>query len=179
MIENRVITEEDRELYIYGLRILCEKLLGILSVLMICLLTGGIFQGSVFYLSYSLLRRYAGGYHAHRFVSCYISSCVAVLLCIVLSRSEYAQLLSLLFMLLGTPVILILSPVEHPARPLELCEKVRYRRLVRLTVISEMLVFTVLYFCQLYSLSFSVGYGFVLLSLLLIVQKISNSRHRS
>ena len=176
MINHRVITEDQRELYLYGLRLLCEKLLGIVSMFVICVLAKGVVEGAVFYLAYSFLRKYAGGYHAGSFISCYLSSCAAVLLCVVLSKTGCSQMLSLIFMITGAPVILVLAPVEHPAKPLEECEVIRYRKLTGIISVTEILIFVTFYCLGFYSLSFSVGYGFLLLSLLLVIQKLNNSR---
>lgn len=175
MIKHRVIAEEDGELYLYGLRLLCEKLLGFISILVICILTNRFMEGAVFYLAFSFLRRYSGGYHAGSFISCYLSSCLVVLVCVLMSRTELTQMLSVVFMILGTPVVLVLSPVEHPAKPLEECEIIHYRKLTRLIVISEIIIFVTFYFLELYSLCFSVGYGFLMLSVLLVIQKLKNN----
>ncbi len=177
MIERRMISEDEKELYLYGIQLLSEKLLGLCSILLICILTGRLLQGAVFYMAYSLLRKYAGGYHAGRFITCYISSCLTVFICVMLSFLPYAQISSLVLILISFPVAFSLAPVGHSAKPLEECEKRRYRKLTRIIAVCELGVFTALYAFKLYSLCFSMGCAFLLLSLLLLVQTILNRKN--
>lgn len=176
MIERRMISEEERELYLYGIQLLSEKLLGLCSILLICALTGRLMQGAVFYITYSLLRKYAGGFHASKFITCYLSSCLVVFLCVMLSFLPYSQISSLVLLTVSVPVVFILVPAEHSARPLEECEKIRYRKLARIVILCELCVFSVMYMLRLYSLCFSMGCALLLLSVLLLVQTIHNRK---
>ncbi len=177
MIERRMISEEERELYLYGIQLLSEKLLGLCSILLICILTGRVLQGGVFYISYSLMRKYAGGYHAGKFITCYLSSCLIVFLCVMLSFLPFAQISSLVLVFVSLPVIFILAPTEHSARPLEECEKIRYRKLTRIVAVCELCVFALLYVFKLYSMCFSMGCAFFMMGSLLLVQTICNRKN--
>ncbi len=179
MIERRLISEEDRELYRYGIQLLAEKLLGLCSILLICILTGRVLQGVVFYLSYSMLRKYAGGYHAGKFITCYLSSCFMVFLCVMLSFLPFASVTSLILFALGASVVFLLSPAQHSARPLEDCEKRVYRKRTRLTLLLEFLIFTALYLLKLYSLCFVMGCAVFLLGVLVALQYIANRKNNT
>ncbi len=177
MIERRMISEDEKELYLYGIQLLSEKLLGLCSILLICVFTGRLLQGAVFYMAYSLLRKYAGGYHAGRFITCYISSCLTVFICVMLSFLPFAQITSLVLILISSPVVFVLAPAEHSAKPLEECEKHRYRKLTRIIAVCELCLFAVLYAFELYSLCFSMGCAFLLLSALLLLQTAINRKN--
>ena len=176
MIERRLISEEDKELYRYGIQLLCEKLLGLCSILLICILVGRLLEGGVFYISYSLLRKYAGGYHAGKFITCHLSSCFTVLLCVVFSFLPYAEISSLCILFPATIVVFVLAPVEHSAKPLEDCEKKVYKKRTQITLVCEISVFAVLYLLKCFSLCFVICCAVLLLSVLIALQTFVNRK---
>lgn len=177
MVERRLISEDERELYCYGIQLLSEKLLGLCSMLIICILAGRVLQGAVFYLTYSLLRKYAGGYHAGRFITCYLSSCGAVLFCVLLSYAPFANVASVIMTVISVPFIFALAPVGHPSRPLEKCEKVRYRKLTCIITVCELCIYSVLFVFKAYSLCFCMGYAFFMMGVMLLVQTLCNKKY--
>lgn len=174
MIERRLISEEEKELYLYGLQLLSEKIFGLCSMILICIILSRLFEGIVFYMAYSLLRMYAGGFHAERFIACYLSSCVTMVFCCVLSFLPFAMNVSFVTSIVAIPLILFLAPVEHSAKPLDECEVKRYKILTRLVLFCELCVFAVLFLFECYSLCFALSFAWALLSALLVLQRVKN-----
>lgn len=72
------IHPEDRETYEYGIYVLSTSMLHIITVLFIGIAFRMVPESIVFYGSYALLRKFAGGYHAGTPVRCYLLSLIVV-----------------------------------------------------------------------------------------------------
>ncbi|MGN0453192.1 MAG: accessory gene regulator B family protein [Ruminococcus sp.] len=176
LCERGMIEEEDRELYLYGINLLTERLLGLFSVLVISAVFGELLCGVGFYIFYSLLRKFAGGYHAGKFSHCYIMSCLVMLCCVILAKLSFAGTLSVIMTAVSVPIVLILAPQEYETRPLEEREVLRYRRLSKITTVFEVYAFILLYFFSLYSLCICIGCSLSLTAVLLLVQKARGTK---
>ena len=87
LISLGVVPSEDKDIYVYGIGQGTVLLVNLISVIIIGLLLGMVWQSLVFILAYIPIRSYAGGYHASTQLRCYILSnavVVAVLLAIKL-----------------------------------------------------------------------------------------------
>lgn len=70
-VKKGYITENEYDIYYYGLFVLVVNLCSDFSVLMISLLTGNLFFGFTYLIFFSLLRISFGGYHAKNPISCF------------------------------------------------------------------------------------------------------------
>jgi len=126
---NGIIQEDDRELYEYALNILLTGILHFLLSLLIGLSLGMIKESLALFVSFFVIRKFAGGFHAAKPWQCYLFSIatnVAMLLLIkfLLKQNDVFYYVCLCFPL---PVILLLSPAESPNKPLSIKEKKVYR----------------------------------------------------
>lgn len=172
MVDKNVISADDAEIYSYGLQIMFEKVLGITSMLLISLLSEKLFEGIVFVIVYSALRQYAGGYHAKNFISCYLISCMSMLIFTQTVKVLTLQTLSPILVVLSAPIIFLLSPVEVEDKPLDDDEKSRYGKLARIMVSVEICVFVILYAVKLRQFAFSIAFSMVMLSVFLVIQSV-------
>lgn len=128
MQSEKLVDEEDIEIYQFGLECILLKLIHIISYLLI-----GICMGDVFSLLVSgsiliPLRRKTGGYHAKTRVGCYIFSCCVVLLLCLFNKAEMALMVRTAGMIVADILILLLTPMENENRVLELDEKILFRK---------------------------------------------------
>ena len=63
--QSSIIQEDDVELYAYGFYILISKLLFLIIALILGVILNLVFESLVFYVSFSIIRAYAGGIHAN------------------------------------------------------------------------------------------------------------------
>ena len=70
MVRNEIISSEDREIYVYGLKQGLILLINILTTLLIGFAFNKTTETIVFLASYIPLRVYAGGYHARTQMGC-------------------------------------------------------------------------------------------------------------
>ncbi len=128
MIENGNCKEEDRDVMTHGLSTAATLLWSCLTMIIISLICGLLAEGVVFFISFSAIRIYAGGYHCESKTHCYVLSTLIftlVLFSTKLIPSDYFVSLSLCFLIIAIPIVLILAPLQTPKRSLD-TEEIRY-----------------------------------------------------
>lgn len=176
MEKQNMIQTDRRNIYKYGINQMLNMLLNIATFLVIGLLFHMEFETVIFTAAYIPLRIYAGGFHAKTPFKCWIVS--AVMLLLVLLVMKYADLSLYVYdmlALIGTVVILVLSPVEDKNKPLDKLEKKIYKKRCMWTLVAELLIFIILRFFQRNTVSICFEVVWVTLSIMLIAGKIKNS----
>lgn len=176
MEKQNMIQTDRRNIYKYGINQILNMLLNIATFLVIGLLFHMEFETVIFTAAYIPLRIYAGGFHAKTPFKCWIVS--AVMLLLVLLVMKYADLSLYVYdmlALIGTVVILVLSPVEDKNKPLDKIEKKIYKKRCMWTLVAELLIFILLRFFQRNTVSICFEVVWVTLSIMLIAGKIKNS----
>lgn len=135
-----VIDSEDREVYLYGL----DRIIGLLLNLIVFLLIGLAFNSigvvAIFCLLFIPLRSYAGGYHAPTEFSCFMSSNIMVLSCVLLVKLMNGVNINIVVILLLMAVIWLLGPIESKSKPLDELEVKVYTRRLRYLLLLEGLI---------------------------------------
>lgn len=132
-----VIEDEDRELYIYGFFVLLSHGFFFVISAIFGILFGTLWESIVFYIIFSILRRYAGGFHASRESTCTLCTTIALFMSsagISILEKAGGVVLPLLMIVLGTVVISLLSPLDSEEKPLTQNECQYYRRKSLVTV---------------------------------------------
>jgi len=162
LVQGGSVAEEDREVYEFGLDKLFSTLINFLFAIGFGLLFGIPAQTLAFYVTYSALRVYAGGYHAEKPLTCFSVSISVLIPCLVAIRFYQAWNVSVVFYgLLGLGIITLvaLGPVEHKNKMLDDVEKEVYRdRLHRnLTIISVGAIVLTLFSLDVYAVAVLIG----------------------
>ena len=134
----QVIEEADRELYIYGFFVLLSRGLFFLISALFGLICGTLWESMIFYIMFSTLRCYAGGFHASKESVCTCCTTVALFLASlsisILSEVESVMILWCILVLCGA-VVYLLSPLDSEDKPLTSNDFCEYRRKSRMIVI--------------------------------------------
>mgnify|MGYP004598044351 CR=1 FL=1 len=128
------ISSEDIDLYGYGFFLLLSSTLYLVVVAVFGSVFGVLWESSVFYLLFSILRGYAGGIHAKTEYGCMLSTILALLLSTMGIRGMLqAERLTMAMMLLivGCAVVFLFSPLDVPEKPLSTDDWRYYRRISR------------------------------------------------
>ena len=137
-IHHRIIDAEDREIYIYSFELLLSAVINLAVVVLLICLTGQVWGGVGFVLSFIILRQSAGGYHASSHFFCILSLTVifAVFVTVMtfLPAGYYLPVI-LVSLAIGIPVIVRTAPVAHENKPLTGAECARLSHLAKLTVV--------------------------------------------
>ena len=132
LLSNGTITEEDKDLYIYGLFMLLSQLMYFIIACIFGLILGCIVESIIFYIAFQFIRRYAGGYHASTETRCEIMSTLSILACIVvikLSKIYNFQTALLIISAVSAVCIFILCPLDTPEKPLSEKEFKHFRKI--------------------------------------------------
>lgn len=131
-----------------GLERLKSNILIFLFVLIVSTYMGNIVIGILFEINYSILRIYAGGYHAKTRNKCmiltYTSKILCLLVCFEVSIGD--KIMSDLLCVVTT-VIICIAPVENENRPLNKIEFIHFQLITkRITIIESCSVLCLIYF---------------------------------
>ena len=128
MLSEKLVNEDDIEIYQFGLECLLLQLIHIISYIVIGICAGELFSLIVSGSILIPLRRKAGGYHAKTRLGCYLFSCCVVLLLCLVNKAEMALAVRIIEMLAADTLILLFAPLENENRELEPAEKIRFRK---------------------------------------------------
>lgn len=173
--DSQVISYEDKDLYIYGYFILLSHLYFFVFTIIIGLIFNILPESILFYLSFTLIRSYAGGIHAKTELICMICTSVSILLSMVAIKLCYMfsiyTLLTIL-MSVATFVIIIFSPLDTKEKRLDEYEKKTYGKKAKLSAI---LIFTLAFLFGVFDADivlFPFAMSLTLEGILLIIGKV-------
>lgn len=169
------ITEDERELYIYGLFMLISQLLYLVLACIFGLLFQCFIESIAFYVAFQVIRRYAGGYHAATETRCEILSTLSIIASIgIIKLSKIYDFKTILLFITLVSVVLIffLCPLDTPEKPLSEKEFKYFRKIswIILLVISSIII--VSYFFKFNILFTPCCVSLILESILLVAGKI-------
>lgn len=128
MQTEKLVDEEDVDIYQFGIECMLLKVIHIATYLLIgiCMeeLLSLLVSGSILIS----LRRKAGGYHAKTRMGCYIFSCCVVFLLCLFNKTAMTSVDGIIGMIVADILILLFAPVENENRMLELDEKILFRK---------------------------------------------------
>jgi len=171
MAKSRVIDRDEVDVYCFGIQIVTETIFSFMVFLMIALLFHCVIETTVFMLAFALLRQYAGGFHADKFISCLLISCgVITVFCIVIHLLDIIVYFIGALAIISLIVILLLSPVDSKYKPISNSDKKKYKRKLVITLFIEIITTAVI---VLYSVHFALCIlsSWIVLSGLLIIGK--------
>lgn len=151
LLANGTITDEEHELYIYGLFMLLSQLMFFVIVCIFGLILGCVLESIIFYIAFQLIRKYAGGYHAATETRCEILSSLSLLVCVAvikLSKIYDFQTALLFITCIATACIFILCPLDTPEKPLSEKEFKYFRKISWLILLVIVVAVIVSYFLK-------------------------------
>lgn len=158
-----VIQKEDIDACRYGLEVFISSTLEIVSILIIAIFARNFFESFLFFLMFTPLRVFAGGYHANTKVRCYFVSLgvygIFTLILKILPQKIYRPV-NLVTAIFSVIVVLILSPVIHKNRSVDKIEKENYRKIsimISLVETAVILLLTVVHPSSKYIIAMSLG----------------------
>lgn len=173
LVENKIITQESREIYRFGVQQGIMLLLNFFTLLIIGLIYRMIFEVLIFILAYVPLRSYSGGFHAKTHMKCYSISVIiinAVLLIIKYMQISISIYCFLTF--LSVLIILVLAPVEDENKVLDNIEVIVYRKKSRTILLFELLCFILFLWVECFTMVKTVSLSLIILGALLLIGKL-------
>ena len=134
LYKSQVIAEEDKELYTYGFFVLLSKGLFFLVSALFGWMLGVLWGSIVFYIMFSMLRSYAGGFHASKesvCTCCTTASLFLSSLSILYMQRIGNSIIPFCILAVCGAVIYLLAPLDSEDKPLTRAELVLYRQKTR------------------------------------------------
>ena len=138
LIKNKQIDESERAIYEYGCYILLSTILFFFVTIVSGFILQTIWSSIIFLISFMLVRRYAGGYHAKTEKRCQINSFILIIFCNVLIKLSMHFKLQLLLMsisFISVVSILALAPLDSKEKPLSNIEKKHYQKITYIILV--------------------------------------------
>lgn len=125
-----IVKSEHEEIYAYGMEILLSTVINGVMVLIIAAVTNTLLPSFVFFASFIMMRRTAGGYHANSHGGCMTILAVIHFLFILfihICPLNIIPAFSTISVAYSCILVYIFSPVEHPNKPLSDTNKRKLR----------------------------------------------------
>ncbi len=138
LVDCRTIDKSEQGLYGYGFFILFSNVLFLIITAIFGIIAELLFESLIFYLTFVIIRRYAGGYHAKTEVRCLLLSIIIVATSILLIKVStiYANnIFAFLMTIVSSGVIMALCPVDSKEKPLCEKEKKYYRKISWIVIV--------------------------------------------
>ena len=173
MVQNEIISSEDREIYVYGLKQGLILLIHMLTALLIGFVFNKTTETIVFLAAYIPLRIYAGGYHAGTQTGCYVFSIVMIIsVLLAIEFIPWTNFICIAISTISALIIYTLSPVEDTNKPLDAAEVKVYGKKARIILGLELGVLVLLMTFGMKSVVVSMSISFIVLSLMLVLETI-------
>jgi len=113
-------SEEDADIYAYGLEAVIAALFNIVISLFISFLFRGVVEGIIFVLVFALLRRFTGGYHADTHYKCVLTFCAlltfAMLITSFVPEFRGSIIITFIIAIFSWIGIFVLAPIDDKGK---------------------------------------------------------------
>ncbi|MBQ7674589.1 MAG: accessory gene regulator B family protein [Alphaproteobacteria bacterium] len=175
--QSSIIEEDDVELYAYGFYILISKLLFLIIALILGVILNIVFESIVFYVSFSIIRAYAGGVHANKEWKCFLYTSISIVMCAlgikVLINLKPTVFFAVILMI-SSLIIIIISPLDTKEKPLSAKEKEKYYMISAIVLLSYILVILLLAKLGIMKVCYAIMIAIFLESILLMAGLVQN-----
>ncbi len=129
LIDNQIISKEDRDIYKFGLEVFLSLVTKIILLTMIAYVFDVMVEMFIFATTFFVLRINAGGYHAKTFLGCFITTVIFTFVTInVLSNIPIPFYFTLIILAIANVLIFLYAPVDTPNKRSTPKEYAIYRR---------------------------------------------------
>ena len=173
LVDRKYILDEQRAIYEYHTLMLIEKMITVVSILIISLIMNVFMQTVVVGVSFLSLRKRTGGFHANTFLRCYMLSLIIYITSIkvLYPMLEQVSISAILIITVCSGVIIFfIGTVNHPNLGLEESELNTSKKMARMIVVVELgiaMICTVFLATRMYGISVCIALIFCALGMLL------------
>ncbi|WHE86294.1 accessory gene regulator ArgB-like protein [Lachnoanaerobaculum gingivalis] len=174
MLRNKVISEDDKEIYLFGLVLMLRVLLNTVTLILIGLWFNMLAVSATFVCFSLFIRSYSGGFHSDNPVICYlISTSSIILLLISIKLQIWNVYISGILVILSTVIFLIYAPVGHKNKILEDIESKIYRRRLLKIVFGLLCLMSIFTISNLKYLLYAGSFAFGMSAFMIILVQIN------
>lgn len=178
LITINVISNDDFDLYNYGLFILFSEIF----LLVYCLIVGAIFKIIcpiiLFYIVFFIAHRFSGGVHLKTELHCQIITLLFFLVGIIAIKQSSLLSYEVLtgFYIICAAILIILCPADTPQKPLTDKEKILFKKITLLIVVVGLITTVILNLKTMHLYSNAIIVAIVWQTISVICGKLFNKR---
>lgn len=123
---NNIISDDETEVYQYGLEMILSTILNCIIVLLLGALMNEILAAIIFFIIFALVRSSSGGYHADTYFKCnslFAINLIMVLLWMKFAAPFYFIVCHIIFILIYFMIVTKYAPIENPNKTLSDMQK--------------------------------------------------------
>lgn len=144
-----IISASDIEIYQYGFQCFLELSINTLCSIIIALLLGMLPECIFFFLLFIPIRSFGGGLHMKTYFACFIASCLILTATLLIVKYFTIPLpISFVLYLFSIVPILIIGPVDHPNRAIDVQENRTFMKRTHFTMLVSFLLSLLFIFTQ-------------------------------
>lgn len=169
------VQECDKELYQYGVFMLLSWTLFFILTWFLGTFLGIPGESILFYMSFSLLRSYAGGVHAKTEKACTILTALTMIACVIaiqLLEECGNRKIPLVLLVIGAICVFALCPLETKEKPLKAFERRHYKKIANVITLLFIAIALFAYHAIHSGIMVSISIGIFVEGMLLIVGKM-------
>lgn len=175
LLKRNVISDEEKELYDYGLFMMISYMVFFLISILFGIVLNILISSILFYISFCLVRNFAGGIHANSEIKCDIITTISILISEILIKIfiDYS-LVSLAFVMLiiSSVCLCIFKPVTTSQKEISQQEKLHFHKKVVILSVLAVIISFVSMILNVYNITIALSVGLSLANILLITSKL-------
>lgn len=148
LLAQESINKEMLPIYTYGIELLISSVFSVSFVLLVGLVLGHFTDAVFFLLAFILLRKYTGGLHCNSYTLCNVTTVLTFVLAIIFSglvgNMPNKMLLFVSLVAFIVLVILILTPVSNPNKPILPQDRIKYKVISLMIICVHLVVMAIL-----------------------------------
>lgn len=165
---NDIISEEDKEIYVYGLEIIISSLIGMLLIIGIGICLNKIVYSIIFLSTFVPIRMYTGGYHANSYIQCnltFVSIYLVTLGIIMIVPSNYIGITSTVMILMTIYIIFKYAPIDNEHKRLTIEEKKKHKKVA-------LIILFIYYFLSIFVCKINIKLFYIIIVTLFMVANL-------
>lgn len=180
-IKKGKIDIDDKEVYVYCFDIAISTVLNFAILIIISLCTKTYIESFCFGICFVTLRNYAGGLHAKTHFGCSILLIVVILgwvAAIKYIEVKYLKIISYVFVVVSTPIVLFLAPVDNSNNVLDNNQKKKYKIKCFIVFFIIIIGYLISFLLNRYTYSFIISYSIICVCISMIIQNFFNKTNK-
>jgi len=173
------ITKDDYELYEFAAFCFLFNLIPLLLSMIIGAVLNLFWESILFIAPYISIRTFSGGFHLKSSLACFIATSIILIACLIITEQIIIIGESSVYIattLLSSTSIFFLSPIDSEARKLSVPETKAFRRIARCLVVAYTAVVLILYWMDVFAVTYPICMGIILTATLQLPCCIRASR---
>lgn len=145
LTRNGVIEDDEYEIYQYGIICFCSLIIPFIFAAFVGMVFGSADKSSILVLSFVVIRKFSGGYHARNIRSCLIASFLLIGIFLEIGINiGYNDYQLWILTIIATVAIIIISPIDSENRRLDKIKKIKFKKITIFLVIQEWIIAIIL-----------------------------------